>query len=382
MVTAMPRPTIGAGIIVVLGLAATLAMPAGVAARSTASSSGAIVVNRGVVELETGGSAGISVRIAEDLANIVNDGATRRVVPVVGKGSLANLVDLRLLRGIDIAIVPADILDYAKEQNLLAGTDASITYITKLYNEEFHLLARPEIKSIADLANRKVNVGLRDSGTAIMANRLFDALKLSITITNDAQEVALEKLRNGGIAALAFVAGKPAPLFRGLGRDDGFHFLAFPFNPAVDAAYVPTRLTIADYPGLVPQDQPVDTVAVGAVLVVANLPMAPERDRNVANFVDAFFTGFHSLLDPGHHPKWQEVNLAAELSGWRRYPPAEQWLQRNLQVAKAPNPDDLVAMFAHFVDERRQSIGGAPMTQQEKYDLFQQYQHWQAGQPQ
>jgi TRAP-type uncharacterized transport system substrate-binding protein len=341
-----------------------------------------MVVNRGVVELETGGSAGTSVRIAEDLANIVNDGATRRVVPVLGNGSLANLVDLRLLRGIDIAIVPAAILDYAKEQNLLAGTETSITYIAKLYNEELHLLARPEIKSIADLANRKVNVDSRDGATAIMANHLFNALKLTIGMTNDAPEVALKQLRHGDIAALAFVSGKPVPLFQGLSRDAGLHFLAFPFNPAVAAAYVPTRLTAADYPGLIPQDQPVDTVAVGAVLVVANLQTAPDRDRNVANFVDAFFTGFHSLLEPGHHPKWQEVNLAAELTGWRRYPPAEQWLQRNLQVAKAPNPDDLVAMFARFVDERRQSIGGAPMTQQEKTDIFQQYQHWQAGQPQ
>jgi hypothetical protein len=215
-----------------------------------------------------------------------------------------------------------------------------------------------------------------------MANRLFDPLNLSITLTNDAQEVAVERLRNGEIAALAFVAGKPAPLFHDLGREEGLHFLAFPFNPAVGAAYVPSRLTAADYPDLVARDQPVDTVAVGSVLVVANLQMAPERDRNVANFVDAFFSGFHSLLEPGHHPKWREVNLAAELSGWRRYPPAEQWLQRNLQEAKAPNPDDLLAMFAHFVDERRQSIGGAPMTPQEKRDLFQKYQHWQSGAPQ
>jgi hypothetical protein len=39
-------------------------------------------------------------------------------------------------------------------------------------------------------------------------------------------------------------------------------------------------------------------------------------------------------------------------------------------------------MFARFVDERRQSTGGMPMTQQEKSDLFQQYQHWQTGQSQ
>ena len=356
-----------------------LANPESAAARATAPPPESIVVNRGVVELETESSAGISVRIGEDLARIVNDGATRRVVPVIGQGSLGNIVDLKLLRGIDMAIVPADILDYAREQKLFPGMDAAITYITKLYNEEFHLLARPEIKSIAELANRKVNIDLRDSTTAITAKRLFDLLRLTVTTANDAQEVALEKLRNGEIAALAFVAGKPAPLFRNLNGGEGLHFLAFPFSSAVTERYVPTRLTATDYPGLVPQDRPVDTVAVSAMLIVANLQQSPERYRNVANFVDAFFTGLPTLLEPGHHPKWQEVNLAAEVPGWRRYPPADQWLQRNLQAAKAPNPDELLSMFARFVDERRQSTGGTPMTQREKYDLFQQYQRWQSG---
>src|SRR5207248_3665047 len=59
------------------------------------------VVNRGVVELETARAAGISVRIAEDLANVIDDGATRRVLPVIGKGALQNITDLKLLRGID-----------------------------------------------------------------------------------------------------------------------------------------------------------------------------------------------------------------------------------------------------------------------------------------
>jgi hypothetical protein len=39
-------------------------------------------------------------------------------------------------------------------------------------------------------------------------------------------------------------------------------------------------------------------------------------------------------------------------------------------------------MFARFVDERRQSNGGTPMTPQEKHDLFQQYQRWETGQRQ
>ena len=93
-----------------------------------------------------------------------------------------------------------------------------------------------------------------------------------------------------------------------------------------------------------------------------------------------FFTRFQTLLTPGHHPKWGDVNLAAELPGWRRFAPAEQWLQRNMQIANAPKPDDLKAMFASFIDEHRHSAGGAPMTDKEKEDLFQQYSRWQSGQ--
>jgi TRAP-type uncharacterized transport system substrate-binding protein len=378
----MPRAIVAAGTIAVAFLATAFPISAVLAAKASAPPVEATVANRGVVEIETGSSAGISVRVVEELANLVNDGATRRVVPVVGQGSLGNVTDLKLLRGIDMAILPQDILDYAREQKLFAGIESSVTYITKLYNEEFHLLARPEITSVADLSNRKINVDLRDSGTAITAKRLFDFFKLTINATNDPQEVALEKLRAGEISALAFVAGKPAPLFHRLNGDDGLHFLAIPFSTAITATYVPTRLTAADYPALVPPDRPVDTVAVGAVLVVAGLQQAPERYRNAANFVDAFFTGFQALLEPGRHPKWREVSFAAELPGWRRFAPAEQWLQRNQQVANAPNPEELLAMFARFVDERRHSTGGTPMTEQEKYNLFQQYQHWQTGKSQ
>jgi len=357
-----------------------LAIPAAAIARSALPAVDPNDVNKGVVELETAGSAGISVRMAEDLASVINDGATRRIVPVIGTGSLANLNDLKHLRGIDMTILPIDVLDYAKEQRLFPGIDGSIAYIAKLHNEEFHLLAHREIQSVRDLANKRVNVDLRDSGTAITAGRLFNTLQLPVTMTNDRQEVALEKLKRGELAALAFVAGKPAPFFHNLNGAGGLHFLAVPFNSGLAATYVPTRLTAADYPGLVTPDLPIDTIAVGVVLVVANLEQIPERYRNVGNFVDAFFTGFRSLLEPGHHPKWQEVNISTEIAGWRRYPPAEVWLRRNVEVARPPSPDDLKAMFTQYVDERRRSTGGAPMSQQEKDDLFRQYHRWESGQ--
>src|SRR5437764_8973164 len=193
-------------------------------------------VNRGVVEIETSGSAGISVRMVEDLANLVDDGATRRVLPVVGKGALQMLIDLKYLRGVDMAILPVDVLEYAKEQRLYPGIESSLTYITKLHNEEFHLLARPEVKDISDLKERKVNVDLRGSGTSITAARLFEMLKIPVAVTNDIQEVALDKLRRGEIAALAFVGGKPSPVFASLKRDEGIHFLAIPVNAEIAVA--------------------------------------------------------------------------------------------------------------------------------------------------
>jgi TRAP-type uncharacterized transport system substrate-binding protein len=336
-------------------------------------------VNRGVVELETGRATGISVRIAEDLANIIDDGATRRVLPVVGSGALQNLTDLKLLRGVDMAILQTDVLDYAREQNLFPGLENWVTYITKLYTEEFHLLARHDIETVADLANKTVEVDLPGAGTAITAARLFELLKIPVIMTNDDQEVALEKLRKGDIAAIAFVAGKPAPIFRTLTGNDGLHFLAIPL-PAVVAAYVPSRLTATDYPGLISPEQPVDTVTVGAVLFAANLQQGSERYRNLANFVEAFFTGFGSLLQPGHHPKWREVNISAELPGWRRFPPAEQWLQRNTQVAAGPISQDFRRIFSRFIDERQQALGGPLLSPEQKSELFRQFEAWQKGQ--
>ena len=225
-----------------IAVAVIVALTPITALRTSANAAGTppeTTVNRGVVQLETARAAGISVRIAEDLASIIDDGATRRVLPVVGQGSLRKLTDLKLLRGIDMAIVQSDVLDGARQQNLLPGIENWATYITKLYKEEFHLLARHDVESVADLADKSINVDLSGAGTGITAARLFELLNIPVIMTNDDQEVALEKLRKGEIASIAFVAGKPAPIFRTLTGNEGFHFLPVPLNQTVIATYVP-----------------------------------------------------------------------------------------------------------------------------------------------
>jgi uncharacterized protein len=151
-------------------------------------------------------------------------------------------------------------------------------------------------------------------------------------------------------------------------------------RPEINAVYPPTRLTAADYPELVTADAPVDTVAVGAVLAVANLRTDSERYKNVANFVDTFFTKFETLLEPGHHAKWQEVNISAELPGWRRFAPAESWLKRNAAVAGQMSPTEFRSVFSRFLDERRQIGGAGALSEQQKDELFKQFQRWQSEQ--
>ena len=236
------------------------------------------VTNKGVVELEIDGSAGISVRIAEDLAGLIDDGATRRVLPVVGRSARQNLSDLLLLRGIDMAILQTDMLDDLRQQKAVPGIRTSFTYVTRLYDEEFHLLAGPAVKTVGDLAHKRVDVGIRGSGTSVTAGHLFDLLKLQVELIYDRPEVALAKLRNGDVDAVAFVAGKPAPLFQEMQPGSQLHFVPIPLNADIINAYVPTTLSADDYPGLVGAKESVDTIAVGSLLAVAKLPVDSDRD--------------------------------------------------------------------------------------------------------
>ncbi len=334
--------------------------------------------NRGLVEVIAGSVYGTDAQMAEDLATVLDDGSTRRILPVVGKGSLQNLLDLRALRGADLAIVQTDVLDQVKAQRTYPGLEGSVSYIAKLYNAEFHLLARPDIKSVADLAGKTVSFGSEGDGTSVTATKIFDLLKIKVEAVSYDPVLALEKLKSGDIQAMAYVSAKPAPLFAMLRPQDGLHFVAIPLRQEVAASYIPARLADSDYPGLVPAQGPVDTVAVGTVLLAANLTVGSERYRNVANFVDVFFTQFPKLLEAPRHPKWNEVNLAAELPNWRRFAPADAWIKRNGGAPTLVNEQQLHDIFAKFLDERSKAAGQA-MTSAQKDELFDQFKHWQGS---
>ncbi|MBX6375691.1 MAG: TRAP transporter substrate-binding protein [Acetobacteraceae bacterium] len=282
--------------------------------------------NAGTVGIISGGVDGTYIRIAADLASVLDDGDRLRVLPIIGKGSVRNLADVMYLRGVDIGIVQSDVLAFVRRERMFPGVEQMIQYIAKLYDEEVHVLAGRDVERLRDLAGKPVNVDVQGSGTAMTASLLFGSLGIPVRFTHDVQDVALERLRRGEIAALVYVAGKPARLFSSLdGPGSGLHFLPVEMTPELLATYLPGQLGHAQYPNLVPEGEAgVETIAVGAVMAVYAWRPGTDRYRKVARFVEAFFGRFDEFLRPPRHPKWREVNLAAQVPGWTRFPRAQE----------------------------------------------------------
>jgi TRAP transporter TAXI family solute receptor len=359
-------------LVLAMGLAWLIGLPAAARADDPRT-----LARQGAVGVIAGGIDGTYMRVAADLSAVLDAGGTLRILPMIGKGSVQNLYDLRYLRGIDVAIVQSDALTYLRQDPRNADVTDQIRYVTKLYNEEFHILATKDIQSVADLKGRRVNTDLEGSGTGMTASIVFKALGIPIEENHLGQNDALTALTTGKLDAAIFVVGKPAKLFSTLDAAQGLHFIAVPLNPALLATYLPAQLSHDDYPALVPADAPVDTVAVGAVMAIYNLPSESERYHRATAFVESFFGSFDKFLVPPRHPKWREVNLASDLPGWRRFDPAADWLRKHGKSPGAGADADLRRAFDVYLDQQAKQTASPPPTAEQKAALFEQFQQWQ-----
>jgi TRAP transporter TAXI family solute receptor len=330
-------------------------------------------VNDTTVGIVSGGVTGTYAQFAADLSNVLDSPGKLRILPVIGKGSLQNVEDILRVRGIDIGIVQSDTLAYIKKQGLFPGVQNRLQYITKLYNEELHLLARTDIASLEELNGKKVNFGLQGSGMAITSSLVFDLLKIKVQPVHDDPSVAIEKLKSGEIAATVGVYGKPAKIYDGIKPQDGIRFLPVPPSMELSQVYFPSMLTDRDYPNLVAPGETVETIAVGAVMVVFGWERDSWRYNKVARFVDAFFANLDQLQKAPRHQKWQEVNLGAKVPGWVRFPAADEWLKR-MAAASVPTPTPRNPANAGAPASSRAAPGGGG--EQDQGALLKQFGEW------
>jgi TRAP-type uncharacterized transport system substrate-binding protein len=271
------------------------------------------------------------LQMAYDLADVLNDGDNLRILPIAGIGGPRNIRDVRYVRGVDIGLTQTNILNNFRRSNERLGQfDDKIVYIAKLFNEEIHLVAKPDITSIAQLKGLKVNLDARGSGTSYSMRDLFNALGIDVQEVSLSQVEAIEKVKSGEIAATALIAGKPVRSMSKLSGRDGLHLVPIPYPKQLQDDYLPATLTHDDYPDLISSGESVNTVAVSAVLIAYNWPKTNlDRYERVQRFVDAFFPKIAEFQKPPRHVKWREVNLTATLPGWKRFDAAQAWLDQH-----------------------------------------------------
>ena len=328
-------------------------------------------LNSNTVTLISGTIGGTYVQFGADLASVLDDGNKLRVLPIVGRGSVQSVADILFLQGVDLGIVRSDTLDYLEKKGFAKDIKKQFTYVTKLYNEELHVIALKSIRNLKELDGKTVSVDLPNGGTFVTSLTVFERLGIRPNVVYIEQRIALEKMRAGQLDAVIVCGGKPYKSVSSF-KDDRFHLVTVDYDKPLQSDYLPATLNSKDYPNLIAEGEKVDTIAVPAVLAAYNWAPNTERYRKLANFVDAFFTKFPTFQHPPFHPKWKEVSLSAPLAGWNRLPAAQQWLDRNnLQPVAARD------RFDSFL-QQNPAAAARVQSDTDKEALFKQFQAWEA----
>lgn len=285
-------------------------------------------INESTIGLAAGQPEGAPLRFATELARVLDDDDKMRVLPVVTRGPFENVNDLLYLRGIDAAIIYGDALEHFKKTPSMAGIERRINYLTHLFPSEVHIFVRPEIKSLEDLAGKPVNFNTKGTAAAYSGPLIFERLGIKVDARFVPHPVAMADMAaSDKYAATVWVSSKPLDPFIKRKWPEGFKFLPVPLNEKLQEYYLPAQLDPADYPGLVPAGQRIDTIAVPAVLAVFAWPKGSDRHRRMVRFVDYLFERLPKLQsEPGYHARWKDINLGANVPGWTRYPAMQQKL--------------------------------------------------------
>jgi len=293
-------------------------------------------INASTIGLAGGLLEGAPIHFATEIARVVSDGGVTHVLPVVTRGPTENVNDLLYLRGIDAAIINSDSLEEYKSQ--VPQIHERITYLLSLFPSELHIFVRPEIKSLADLAGKKVNFNTQGTAAAYSGPLIFSRLGIDVEKMFIPHPVALEQLKRGEIAGVVFVTSKPVDAFARGKWEDGFKFLPVEFGPKFEDYYLSTSLEATDYPNLIAKGQRIPTIAVPTILASFNWQPSSPRYRRVARFVDELFNRIDKLQSPGFDPKWKDVNIVNRVPGLERFRAAQEWLDRTAAIKQSARP--------------------------------------------
>jgi TRAP-type uncharacterized transport system substrate-binding protein len=333
-------------------------------------------VNEGTVTILSAPVGGITAILMSDLARVL-DNDQLRVLQVVGKGPVQNVIDILDLKSIDMGAVVSDVPEFYKLQYNVPDIASRLRYIAKLYDNELHIIAPTSIKTVFDLAGKKV-MAPKDVGF-YAAKSVF--ARLNIRCTFDVQTddmLGLQTVVNGAADAWIVSTGKVMPIARNLKNEDGrLHLVSVPYDTRLQDLYLPSSLTSDDYPNLIPQGQKVETLAAGVLLITYNWPENTDRYNRVAKFVDAFFSRIGEFDKPPRNPKWREASISARVPGWERFKAAQDWLDlhQGSTASRSQGPEDFKEFLSQQSGVSRNNLSDAELTK-----LYNAFLEWKRNQ--
>ncbi|MGH1407190.1 MAG: TAXI family TRAP transporter solute-binding subunit [Rhodomicrobiaceae bacterium] len=298
--------------------------------------------NQKTVSVISGGVNGTYIRFATDMSNVLDEKKKGglRVLPIVGRGGGQNVIDVLFLKGVHMGIIQQEVTEFLKEKDpvLYKNVGKKVHYITKLYNAEFTMVARKDIKSLEDLKGKTVSFWKPWSATDVGGQTILKKLGLDkdIKVVHMDTSLGIQKVKDGEIAAVMLVAGAPIGGFKDLKSTEGLHFVPISkkslpnhdFSKVLDV-YLPSHLRHEDYPFMIAEGETVSTIVSSAVLVVYNFSESSSEYKKVEVFVNSLFDNWAKFLKSPRHPKWKNINFAAKIPGWIRFKPAQKWLAKN-----------------------------------------------------
>ena len=273
--------------------------------------------NTTTMTMGTGGPAGTYYGYGGILGSQIKDASGITVNVVSTDGSKANIL------GIDagnyqLGTVQSDVMAYAWEGSRSfekEGALDSFRVIGGLYAEAVQLVTmNPDIKTVADLAGKKVSIGAAGSGVYFNAIDVLTAAGLTeADIVPQYQSFAdsADALKDGKIDAAFIVAGPPTPAITELFTTNTAYLVPIDGEVAEkllkDCPYYTVHAIPANtYNG---QTEEVKTVTVKATLIVS----ASASEDEVYEITKAIFENIDAIK--AAHAKGEELSIENATSG-------------------------------------------------------------------
>lgn len=273
-----------------------------------------------VVGIASGQPTGTNYPMAEDIKRVCSSNTTT-IYNVTSDGSLDNILKISGDKSVQYGIIQADALEYQKgiDPNMMK----KIVMVFPFFSTEIHVVkkAGSNIKSLADLAGKRVVEGPEGSGTWVTVQVIKALTGLQWTAINASQPAGLEMVKNGQADAEFIVAGKPIGM---LEKATGFELVSVS-HPKLDGfgLYTKTMIQTGVYSS---QKTAVTTYKVDNVL--ATFAFKNQYQKEISDLVTCITRNIGTLQKTGH-PKWRDVDpLDIDRITWPSHPAAVSSIKR------------------------------------------------------